>query len=218
MLSVVHGDARGGLRFIGRRALWRARGALSASAFVVCTLLEGLVLHELPPAALGVRSEAMSVPFALIVAASANLVLVGAVAPWLSRRLERRAIAGGEELPPALRRVALRDRVAALLVVLGLLGWLAAGLASRPLVVAADREQEENARAVRDWVLRSGDRELVANLASANTVALAERFFRTCIRKRSGAYVCLLVDTSHDPPRVVRDRDARPNPEAIGER
>ncbi|GBD45287.1 hypothetical protein HRbin41_00087 [bacterium HR41] len=194
------------------------RGALAASAFVVCTLLEGLLLHELPPAALGVRSEAMSVPFALIVAASANLVLVGAVAPWLSRRLERRAIAGGEELPPALRRVALRDRVAALLVVLGLLGWLAAGLASRPLVVAADREQEENARAVRDWVLRSGDRELVANLASANTVALAERFFRTCIRKRSGAYVCLLVDTSRDPPSVVRDRDSRPNWEAIGER
>ncbi len=195
------------------------RGALAASAFVVCTAIEGVLLHQLPPVLLGIREEGMTVPFALIVASFGNLFLVGAVAPWLARRLEARALAEDlRAVPRELRRYALRDRVGALLLVAGLGGWLAAGLASRPLVVSADVERTENARAVRQWVLRYGDRELITNLASANTVALADRYFRTCIRRRSGRFVCLLVDTSRDPPRVVRDPDDRPNPEAIGQR
>src|SRR5215211_8951631 len=75
------------------RLRWRLRGGMMWPAFAVVTLADGLLLHYLPPLTSGVEI----VP-GVIIASFVNLFLVGAVAPWLARRLEARHAAGGS--PP----------------------------------------------------------------------------------------------------------------------
>src|SRR4051794_40632781 len=87
-------------RFWPARLRWRLRGAWLWPAFVAFTLVDGLLLHFLPPVRLGFTREGMTLVFGVIVATFANLVLVGAVAPWLARRLAARpAVAAGGALP-----------------------------------------------------------------------------------------------------------------------
>lgn len=201
-------------RFWPARLRWRLRGAWMWPAFIVLTLLEGVLLHVLPPVGLGVRQDALTVVFGIIVATFANLFLVGAVAPWLTRRLlaRERAAGAAPDLPPDIRRDVLQDRVGTALLTLGLVGVVAAGLGSRPLVVSETEDTEENARVVRDLVLASGDRELIRNLETANTVRLGEGYFRTCVaRDDRRRFFCLFVDTKKDPANVVRDPSTEPN-------
>jgi hypothetical protein len=203
-------------RFWPARLRWRLRGAWLWPAFVAFTLADGVLLHLLPPVRLGFTREGMTLIFGVIVATFANLVLVGAVAPWLSRRLANRpaVIAGGTlgEVPDQVRRDVLYDRVGTGLLVAGLLGVLAAGLGSREVVVADTDATEENARLVRSYVQHSGSQELARNLETANTVRLGEGYFRTCIaRDDRRRYFCLFVDTKPEPPKVVRDPSTEPN-------
>jgi hypothetical protein len=203
-------------RFWPARMRWRLRGAWLWPAFVAFTVADGVLLHLLPPVRLGFTREGMTVIFGIIVATFANLVLVGAVAPWLARRLaERPAVTAGgtlAEVPDQVRREVIQDRVGTGLLVAGLLGVLAAGLGSREVVVADTKATEENARLVRTYVQRSGSEELARNLETANTVKLGEGYFRTCIaRDDRRRYFCLFVDTKPEPARVVRDPSTEPN-------
>ena len=187
-------------RFWPARLRWRLRGAWMWPAFVVLTLVDGLVLHLLPP----VRTGVDLVP-AVLLATFGNLFLVGAAAPWLARRMSQRG--SGQ----AAREV-LADRIGTGLLVAGVAGVLAAGLAARPSVVLETESREENASAVRDYVLHSGDDELVRNIETANTVRLGEGYYRTCVaRDDRRRYVCLFVDTRREPTRVVRDPSSEPN-------
>jgi hypothetical protein len=91
-------------------------------------------------------------------------------------------------------------------------GVLAAGLAARPVVVSETEATEENARAVRDYVLGSGSEELIRNLETANTIRLADGYFRTCIaRDDRRRHFCLFVDTNKRPTDITRDPSAEPN-------
>src|SRR5919199_3185057 len=87
-------------RLRGNRLLWRMRGGTMWPTFAVVTLADGLLLHYLPPLTSGVEI----VP-GVIIASFVNLFLVGAVAPWLARRLERRGrparAASGALAPPS---------------------------------------------------------------------------------------------------------------------
>jgi hypothetical protein len=79
-------------------------------------------------------------------------------------------------------------------------------------VVSETEDTEENARAVRDYVLGSGNEELVRNLETANTIRLAEGYFRTCIaRDDRRRHFCLFVDTNEQPTDITRDPSAEPN-------
>jgi hypothetical protein len=204
-------------RFWPARLRWRLRGAWLWPAFVAFTLVDGVLLHVLPPVRLGFTREGMTLIFGVIVATFANLVLVGAVAPWLARRLAARpAVAAGGalgEVPAQVRREVVQDRVATALLAAGLVGVLAAGLGSRQVVVADTNASEQNARLIRRYVLGSGNDELIRNLDTANTNRLSDGFFRTCIasdnRRR---YFCFFVDTNKRPVRVIRDRNGLPNP------
>jgi hypothetical protein len=204
-------------RFWPARLRWRLRGAWLWPAFVIFTLIDGLLLHYLPPVRLGFTREGMTLIFGVIVATFANLVLVGAVAPWLAKRLAARpAVAAGGALgdvPDQVRREVLQDRVATALLAAGLVGVLAAGLGSREVVVADTNATELNAKLVREHVLRSGNPELIRNLETANTARLGDRYFRTCLasdtRRR---FFCFLVDLNKRPVRVVPDRNGLPNP------
>jgi hypothetical protein len=200
-------------RFWPTRLRWRLRGAWMWPAFVALTLLDGVLLHLLPPVRLGFTREGMTLIFGIIVATFGNLVLVGAVAPWLAKRLAAREAAAGElRVPAHIRLEVLRDRVGTALLAAGLLGVLAAGLGSREVVVRETNSTTENAKLVKRYILHSGDPELIRNLETANTARLGDGYYRTCVaRDDRRRYFCLFVDTKKRPAQVVRDPNAEPN-------
>ncbi len=207
-------------RFWPARMRWRLRGAWLWPAFVLFTLADGVLLHLLPPVRLGFTREGMTLVFGVIVATFANLVLVGAVAPWLARRLAERpeATAGGTlgTVPHPVRRELVLDRVGTALLAAGLIGVLAAGLGSREVVVSETKATETNAHLIREYVLRSGNAELIRNLETANVKKLGEGFFRTCIRRDDRSrYFCLFVDTKKQPPRLNKDPSTEPNQDFV---
>jgi hypothetical protein len=192
-------------RFWPARLRWRLRGATMWPAFIAFTLLDGLLLHLLPP----IRTGVDLIP-GILVATFANLFLVGAVAPFLARRIGARR--PGPPAPEQAAHEVLVDRIGTAVLAAGVLGVLAAGLAARPVVVSETEETEQNARAVRAHVLRSGDPELVRNLETANTIRLAEGYFRTCIARDDRRHnYCLFVDTGDRPTQITRDPSAEPN-------
>ena len=193
-----------------RRLRWRLRGAWMWPAYAVLTLLDAVILHELPPVSGGVDF----VP-ALILSSFCNLFLMGAVAPWLGKRLAQRERLGtGNGIPLAVRVEVLKDRTAAILLGLATLGLIAAGLAAQPLIVSETRDTERNAELVRDYVLREAPHEIQRNVDTANTVKLEDGYFRTCVNfdDRTRAY-CLFVDVDAEPPIVREDPSTLPNQE-----
>jgi hypothetical protein len=192
-------------RFWPARLRWRLRGATMWPAFIGVTLLEGLLLHLLPP----VRTGVDLIP-GILIATFANLILIGAVAPFLASRIGARR--PGPPAPQQAAREVLVDRIGTGLLAAGVLGVIAAGLAARPTVVSETEATEENANAVRDYVLRSDDEELRRNLETANSIRLADGYFRTCIaRDDRRHHFCLFVDTNEDPTAITRDPSAEPN-------
>ena len=70
-------------RFWPSRLRWRLRGAMQWPAFVLFTLLDAVVIAELPPSVI----KEPNLIVGLLAATFGNLVLIGAVAPFLARRL-----------------------------------------------------------------------------------------------------------------------------------
>ena len=175
--------------------------------FIAVTLLDGLILHLLPPISTGVDL----IP-AILIATFGNLVVIGALAPWLARRTWKRRGTAEPGAPPRAQLEVLSDRIGTALLVATVIGCLAAGLAARPTVVSETEDTERNAQAFRDFVLAHGDQELIRNLETANTVRLGDDFFRTCVaRDDRERYFCTLIDTSTNPPQIDVDRSAEPN-------
>ena len=175
--------------------------------FITVTLVDGLILHLLPPVGTGVDL----IP-AILIATFGNLVLIGAIGPWLARRTWKRRPAAEPGAPPRAQLEVLSDRIGTGLLVASIVGVLAAGLAARPTVVSETEDTEANAKAFRSLILSSGDQELIRNLETANTVRLGEDFFRTGVaRDDRRRYFCAFVDTSQRPPDVDVDGSAEPN-------
>jgi hypothetical protein len=194
-------------RFWPARIRWRLRGATMWPAFIAVTLIDGLLLHLLPPIGTGVDL----VP-AILLATFGNLILIGVLGPWLARRAWARRPAAQPGAPAKAQLEVLTDRIGTGLLLAGILGVVVAGLAARPTVVSETEDTQRNAEAFRALVLGSGDAELIRNLETANTVRLREDYFRTCIaRDDRRRYFCAFVDTSTDPPEVTRDSSAEPN-------
>jgi len=201
-------------RFWTRRLRWRFAGAWQWPAFGALTVLDGVLLHVLPP-----TGRDIGLVPGIILASFANLLLVGLVAPWLARRLDERAardvaLRGGNPTVgrPSPPLEVLLSRTATALLCAGAIGLLAAGLGTRPLVVSETEETELNAALVRDNVQSTAPPEVQRNLDTANTLRLGRGFFRTCISldDRTRAW-CLFVDTNVHPPSVARDRNPAPN-------
>ena len=192
-------------RFWPARLRWRLRGATMWPAFVVLTLVDGLVLHLLPP----VRTGVDVIP-GILISTFANLFLVGAVAPLLAWRI--RVSRPSPPAPEQAAREVLVDRVGTALLFAGLVGVVVSGLATRPLVVSETESTEANARAVREHILESGDQELIRNIETANTIRLGDDYFRTCVARDDRQHnFCMFVDTSRRPVEIVEDRSAEPN-------
>jgi hypothetical protein len=194
-------------RFWPARVRWRLRGAWMWPSFVAITLLDGILLHELPP----VRTGIDLIP-AVLLATFGNLVLIGALAPLLARRVWKRRPAAAPDAPPKAQLEVLTDRIGTGLLVASVFGVLAAGLAARPTVIAETDAKEEAARAIHAFVQASGDEELIRNEETAHAARLADGYFRICIarddRRRN---FCFFVDTKKDPTEIKRDPSAEPN-------
>jgi hypothetical protein len=194
-------------RFWPARLRWRLRGATMWPAFAVITLINGVLLHELPPIGTGIDL----IP-ALLLATFGNIVLVGLIAPWLARRTVTGRPPQPGDAPPQARFEVLVDRIGTGLLLVSVVGVIAAGLAAKPEVVSETNATEANAKTIRDYVLRSGNAELVRNLETANTIRLADGYFRTCIaRDHRGLFYCFFVDTNRSPPHLVKDGSAQSN-------
>lgn len=211
-------------RVWARRLRWRLRGGTQWPTFAVVTVGDGLLLHYLPPLTTGVEV----IP-GVIVATFANLFLVGAVAPWLARRIGAHRTAAAEPEPVSANGATaaaarqppheiLLDRAATGLLLAGALGLLAAGLASKPLIVSETEATELNAETVRGWVLAHGTPEQRRNIDTANTIRLSDGYFRTCLASDDRRRVsCLFVDTNRRPPELREDTSATPNQDYVGQ-
>jgi hypothetical protein len=194
-------------RFWPARLRWRLRGAWMWPSFVAITLLDGVLLHLLPP----VRTGVDLIP-GILLATFGNLVLIGAVAPWLARRLWKRRPAADPAAPPKAQLEVLSDRMGTGLLVASIFGVLAAGLAARPTVVAETEERERAAKELYRFVEGHGSAELRRNLEASDTVRLGEGYFRSCIpddgRER---WTCFFLDARQSDTKVTRDPSALPN-------
>jgi hypothetical protein len=193
-----------------RRLRWRLRGAWQWPAYAVLTVLDALILHALPPAQTEPGFAA-----GLIVASFANLFLMGAVAPWLARRLAGSERARGENgVPLAVRTEILKDRAAAILLGLATLGLVAVGLVSYPLNVNETEKLERNRELFTDYLLREAPHEIIRNKDTANTIRLEEGYFRTCVNYDDRSRVwCVFIDVDTKPPRITKDPSTLPNQE-----
>jgi hypothetical protein len=186
---------------------WRLRGAWMWPTFVVATLLDALLLHRLSP----VREGIDPIP-ALLIATFSNLILIGAVGPWLARRIWKHRPAAQEGAPAKAQLEVLTDRMGTALLVAGVFGALAAGLANRPLIVVETDTRERAAKLLEDYVEAHGSAELRRNLEASDTRRYADGYYRSCIphddRER---WTCFWIDVRHEKADFRKDDSQLPN-------
>ena len=182
-----------------RRLRWRMRGALQWPAFALLTVLDAVLLLELPFYSGGPSNLAG----ALLLAAVANLLIVAVIGPLLGSRLRRRR----RDLPRLIASDAASAGALAALTLLFLLG----GLVHRPAVAAEHREAAAVAESTHAYVLADAP-EYRRGLTSMDAIRLEEDLYRACVPGDDPARaLCLFVKTSQSPPGVTRDPDQAPN-------
>src|SRR4051794_12662315 len=135
-------------QFWARRLRWRLIGAWRWPLFLICTVADAFIVHKLPPTG----TRALFFP-ALFISSFANLFLIGAVAPWLARRMAaRRGTAPTASFPPANHFEMLVDKVASITLVVATAGLLAAGLGNRKVGGAGSARRARPAVRVKEHV------------------------------------------------------------------
>ena len=186
---------------------WRLRGAWMWPSFVAITLLDGVLLHKVPP----IREGIDLIP-GILLATFGNLVLVGAVGPWLARRTWKRRPAADPGAPPKAQLEVLSDRIGTGLLVASMFGILAAGLAARPTIVVETKERERAAKELEDYVNAHGGDELRRNLEASDTARLADGYYRSCIpHDDRDRWTCFFLDARGRDTTLIRDPSQLPN-------
>jgi hypothetical protein len=196
-------------QFWARRLRWRLIGAWRWPLFFLCTVADAFIVREFPPTG----ARALFFP-ALFIASFGNLILIGAVAPWLARRVAaRQGTPPAASFPPANHYEVLVDKIASITLVVATLGLFAAGLGNRKVVVAETDRLARAAQSVKVYVDSHAPPEIRRNIDTLNTHPTQEDgFFRMCVAydDRTKAY-CMFVDAKPHTPTVIPDRDSRPN-------
>ena len=196
-------------RFWPNRVRWRLRGAWMWPSFVVLTLVDGFLIHHLSP----VGREPLDLVLAIIVATFGNIVLIGAIGPWLARRTWKHRPAADPGTPAKAQLEVLTDRMGTALLVAGTFGLLVAGLANRPTIVVETNQRERAAKLLEDYVEAHGTDELRRNLEASDTRRYADGYYRSCIphddRQRA---TCFFIDVRKKRARFDRDPSELPNP------
>jgi len=182
-----------------RRLRWRLRGAWQWPAFVVLTLVDGVLLSELPPYADGPPGVFPGV----LLAAFVNLLAVAVVAPFVGWLVRRRR--------PDLPRFVASDYAGAWLLAGITASLVMGGLAHRSEAAADDAREAAVARAMHDYVV-SQEPQYAGGLDDIDAIRLEPDRYRACIPGRDERHsVCLLVSTDQDPPGIIRDPSQIPN-------
>ena len=168
-------------------------------AFLACTIVDGLLLHELP-----ISGDGSRVIPATLFSAFLNLVAVALVAPGVGRLVRRR---WRRDLP----RTVANDYAGTALIGAVTATLLVGGLLHRPAVAAHERAVRAQAAAARDYFVTAAPVRLHARLGEADTIKLADDLYRTCVPDRPRRAFCLFVRTTQDPPVVREDLDRTPN-------
>jgi hypothetical protein len=182
-----------------RRLRWRLSGAWQWPAFVVLTLVDGVLLTGLPP----YQGGPPGVFPGVLLAAFLNLLAVAVVAPLLGLFVRR--------VRPDLPRLIAADYAGAWLLV-GITTVLAiGGVAHRGAAAAEDARQHAVARAMHDYVLSSAP-EFSGGLDHIDAIQLEPDRYRTCVPGRDAQHAfCLYVRTDQQPPGITRDPSQEPN-------
>jgi hypothetical protein len=181
------------------RLRWRMRGAWQWPTFAALTLLDAVLLVELPFYDGGPGTLLAG----LLLAGFANLFAVAVLAPLAGRRLRRRR--------PDLPRLVANDYAgtAALVVVATLL--LIAGLLHRPVVVDEREDLAAAVAAAHSYVLVQ-EPGYGPRLSGTDTMRVEDDLYRTCVPSGDPRrWLCLFVTTDQRPPGVTLDGDRAPN-------
>lgn len=182
------------------RLRWRLRGAWLWPCFLGLTVLDGALLHRLPPYGEGPGTFVA----ALLVAGFLNLFVVAVLAPLAGGRLRHRR--------PDLPRLIADDYAGTALIVVVALGLVASGLGHRPAVVAERDDEAAATVGSRQYVAHSGAPQYRSRLAEVDLLRLEEDHYRTCVPGRDPRrWLCLFVNTDQRPAGVTRDPDEAPN-------
>jgi len=181
------------------RLRWRLRGAWLWPAFLVLTLLDGVVISVLSP----YDGSPPNIVGATLLAGFSNLLLVAVAAPLAGLALRRRR--------PDLPRIVANDYAGAALLVLLCALLLIAGVAHRPAVAAQANDRAAVYAAVHGYVTTQAT-EWRDGLDRVDAIQLAPESYRACVPgddpRRS---LCLIVDTDQRPAGVSRDGSMVPN-------
>jgi hypothetical protein len=180
-----------------RRLRWRLRGAWQWPVFAVLTVVDAVLITQLPfqgdgPNALG----------AVWVATAANLFAVALLAPPAGAVVRR--------LRPDLPWVIARDYAGTGLLVVTSLVLLTGGLIHRSAVLDERADQKAMVAAVHDYVLNS-EPAFTSGLGSIDAVRLEPEHYRACVYGAEDDPICLFVNTDQSPAGVRRDPSRDPN-------
>ena len=186
-------------RVWARRLRWRMRGAWQWPAFAVLTVVEAVLLVELP----FYEDGPGSIVGGLLIAAFLNLLTVAVIGPLLGLWLRRRR--------PDLPRAIAADSASTAVLVLICAGFLVGGVLHRPAVAADRAEVAAVAATTRAYVISRAP-GYRPGLISIDAMRVEEHLYRSCVPgpdpKR---WLCVFVTTDRHPPGVTEDPDRAPN-------
>ena len=170
-------------------------------AYAALTIVDAALLHELP-----IATDGIAVVPAVLLAGFLNLLVVAVAAPLSGRLVRRRR--------PDLPRAVAADYAGAVLLALVTGALVLGGILHRPAVQRSQRDLRVQAAAARAFLIESAPAAVRARLRRADTIKLADRFYRTCVpERRPRRAFCVFVRTAQDPPVVREDPDRTPNAE-----
>jgi len=184
-----------------RRLRWRLRGAWQWPAFIGLTVVDAVLLAELPFYDDGPGGF---VP-AVLLAGFLNLLLVAVLAPAAGRLLRRAR--------PDLPRLIARDYSGTALLVAATALLAAGGLLHRSAVVEEQGDERAVASSVHDYVITQAP-EYTRALGAMDAVKLLPDEYRACVPSTDPRRaLCLFVSTDQEPPGLVLDTEQVPNRE-----
>jgi hypothetical protein len=182
-----------------RRLRWRLRGAWMWPAFLVLTLVDGVLFVVLPP----YEGAPPAVFPGVILALFFNLLAVAVLAPLAGVLLRRRR--------PDLPRFVATDYAGAILLSGIAVVLLGAGVAHREAHAAEDAREQAVARAMHDYVVHSAP-QYQAGLDHIDAIRTEPDRYRACVPGADSRHsLCLLVRTDQHPPGITVDTDQSPN-------
>jgi hypothetical protein len=182
------------------RMRWRRRGAWMWPVFVVLTVVDGFILHALPP-----YSDSLNLVAALLLAGFWNFVAVAVLAHPVGAILRRAR--------PDLPRIIARDYAGTWLVIGIALVIVATGLQHRA-TISSNRAAMRDAivRAVA-WIGYRAPPQFRGELKLASTLTIqAGVLFRTCVPSADGRRTyCVMVNDREPANRSVQFAGYEPN-------